>query len=110
MREIDPMRIFLFDKLNFPFAVPFLQLLLSRYCGERIVKDLKVHELVNVILFRKASHGLQLVLVSATNKVVCNSNVQRAMLSAGQNINKVLFIHVSRSVIMDSGSRFARPE
>jgi hypothetical protein len=65
---------------------------------------------VNVILFRKASHGLQLVLVSATNKVVRNSNVQRAMLSAGQNINKVLFIHVSRSVIMDSGSRFARPE
>jgi hypothetical protein len=83
MREIDPGGIFFFDKLNFPFTVPLLQLLLSRYCRQRIVKDLKIRELVNIILLCKASHCFEFVLVSASNEVVGNSNIQGAMLSGG---------------------------
>jgi hypothetical protein len=96
MRKINPARIVSFNKLNFPFALPFLQLFLPGYCREGIVKDLEIGKLINIISLRETTHGLQLVLMSAPNEIVCNPNVKSAMLSAGENVNEKLLSHPLR--------------
>jgi hypothetical protein len=98
----------MFDGPDLPLTMPLLQLLLSRDCRGRIVEDFIVHQLVNAIFGREPRDILRLVLMDSTDQVIGNPDVQCAVLAAGKNVH--VAIHIETAGVMDSGTRFARPE
>lgn len=54
IEQVVPIRIFFFDEIDFPLAIPFLELLLSQYSVFRAIVWFEVHQLMYFVSFGKA--------------------------------------------------------
>jgi hypothetical protein len=103
-REINPLRIFRFNQVDLPLAVPVFQLLLSRDRTGHVVEHLKADKAIYRILRRISGRQLVAVLVKALDQVRRYANVERATGLAGEYVDAVLF-HLSHRRYM--GARWA---
>jgi len=94
LEQIMPIRIIRFDQRNFPISPPFLNLLFSRDSGNRSIEDLEIYEPVNGVPPRKNGNGLDAMFMNPSNEVTRDSNIQRAMAAARQNVKIVLSIRI----------------
>ncbi len=86
LRKIVPIRIGLFDELDFPGSAPQLQLTFAGEgffaCGESFAPD----ELVAIVLGGEAFELLGLVLPDAFGEIVGVADVDRAVLPACDDV------------------------
>ena len=101
-REIDPVRIFAFDDVDLPLAVPALELLLARDGGMHVAEQLEPDERVNLIPRSEALHFAGAVLVESSYRVGCYADVQRAIWLACEDVDARLFHGRSECGAMDA--------
>src|SRR5262245_37343599 len=85
--EITPPRIHLFDELQFPRAIPLLDLSFAYQSGLARLMLLVPNQQLHSIVTGKSRHGSGPMLPDALNEVVCHAAVQRSVSSARKNIN-----------------------
>jgi len=78
--QIQPARVRLLNKGNFPTAPPTLELLLTRDGVVNVPKVFKPNDSVQTIAFRKSFYFPVPVLVQAALNVICDSDVQRGAM------------------------------
>ena len=86
--KIGPMRVFAFDQIDFPVALPLLDL---PFPDERCLKAFMAfepHETVHAVFGGKAGDGACFVLPNAAREFEARTDVQRAVGLAGEEINK----------------------
>jgi len=95
-REVEPLRILAFDQIDLPLPMPALQLLLPL---DRLVHravQFKPHEPVHGIFRGEAWNAIATVLEEPGNQVRRNTDVQGAVLTAGEDIDARL-LHRGRA-------------
>lgn len=100
-RQIDPLRVFGFDQIDLPTAVPVFQLFLARDRTGHIVEHFEADKAVYRIFFRKAFDRTRAMLVQALDQVRRYADVKRAVRLAGEYIDAGLF-HLSHGRYMDA--------
>ena len=90
-RQINPMRVCGIDQVDFPGAMPVLQLLFSRYGRVHTDKNLEMHQPVNRISGRMAGGQTAAMLRQALEQIRRNADVQRAVVFARKYINAWCF-------------------
>src|SRR5258705_13176501 len=88
IRQITPMRIELFDQLDFPGTPPALHRMLSRTGFENGIVRLEIDEHVDSVLPREAGNQLGFVLGDAPGQIVGDADIQGAVSLARQDINE----------------------
>ena len=92
--QIDPLRVFGFDQVDLPTAMPVFQLFLSGDRAGHVVKHLKADKAIYRILRRISGRQFVAVLVQALDQVGRYTNVERAIGLAGEYVDAGLF-HLS---------------
>jgi hypothetical protein len=87
--QINPLRILLFYKPDFPFPPPLLQFLLACDRSDGIVVDLEPHQPADRVSFAEPGNNLALMLVSAADNIVRRAKIERAVLLAGEEVNVI---------------------
>src|SRR5262245_59974454 len=90
--QIQPSRICLFDKRNFPAAAPTLEFLLA---GDRVVhiaKMRKRNEAVQMITFRDALGFSGPMLPQSKPNVICDADIQCRAVFVGRNVHPIVVI------------------
>ena len=99
--QINPLRVFRFNQINFPLAIPVLQLLLSRDRAVHVVEHLKSDKAIHRIFRGISGRQLVAVLVKALDQVRRYADVQRTVGLAGEYVDAGLF-HLSHGRYMDA--------
>jgi hypothetical protein len=92
-RQIAPMRVVGFDQVDFPVAVPVLQLFFARYGGRHVGEELVSDKPINGMARRKAFDCAGAVLVEARDQVGRHADVKRSVMLAGEDVDAGLFGH-----------------
>jgi len=100
-RQIDPLRVFRFDQINFPLAMPVFQLFLSRDRAVHVVEHLKSDKAIHRIFGGIPGRQFVAMLVKALDQVRCYADVQRAVGLAGEYVDAGLF-RLSHGRYMDA--------
>jgi hypothetical protein len=87
MVEIDPVRIGLFNRPNFPSAVPSFQPFLSAYGILDAIELFEVDESIHVVLFGETVYGLFAMLMDAPNEIAGHAYVERPADLACKDVN-----------------------
>jgi hypothetical protein len=85
--KIAPRVIFLSDKAGFVNPRPMLDVLFTLNCLISGIVNFKVNELFDSVSFRMARHQSILVLVDTTDKIIRDSNIDRAAWATCKNID-----------------------
>ena len=93
-RQINPLRVFRFDQIDLPTAMPVFQLFLSRDRAGHVVEHFKADKAIYRILRRISGRQLVAVLVKALDQVGRYADVKRAIGLAGEYVDAGLF-HLS---------------
>ena len=97
--QIGPLRVFGFDQVDLPLAVPVFQLFLSRDRARHVVEHFKADKTIYRILRRISGRQLVAVLVKALDQVRRYADVQRTVGLAGEYVDAGLF-HLSHGRYM----------
>ena len=81
-RQIQPMRIFGINQINFPRPMPILQLLLARNRGPHRAENLKMHQPVNCIFGGMSRRHTAAMLRNPFEQVRRYADVQRPIMLA----------------------------
>ena len=84
-----PVRVFLFYEDYLPGALPVFELFFSGDCRLYIWRFFKVDQDMNPILFCKTFYGLAFVFAYSSGQVVGDTDVECAVLFAGQDVDVV---------------------
>jgi hypothetical protein len=79
----------MFDELDFPAPIPFLQSLLASDCGLNIGMLFKVHQSMNLVFLGKALHQVFSMFIAPPNEVVCHANIERAADFGREDVNPI---------------------
>ena len=79
----------LVDQVDLPFPAPFLQHLLPFDRGRDVIISLEPHQPENGILLGKAFGKSFLMLINTANQIVRDTNVDRPVLAACQDVDPV---------------------
>ncbi len=79
-----------FDKIEFPFPVPFFQLFFTPDSCLDIGIQLIIYEIVNIILGRESRDQVVFMLVYTPYEIRCDSDVQSSISFTGQYVNIIL--------------------
>ena len=90
-RQIDPLRVFRFNQIDLPLAMPVLQLFFARDRTRHIVEHFKPDEPVDSIFGRIAGGKFAAMLIKAREQVRRYADIQRAIRLAGQYIDARVF-------------------
>jgi hypothetical protein len=90
--QVEPARVRLPNKRNFPTAAPTLEFLLARDRVIDVAKMLKPHHPVQMIPFCKYIYFPGLMLVQTALNVVCDPDVQCVAMFVGQNVHPVVVV------------------
>jgi hypothetical protein len=90
-RQIDPLRVFRFNQIDLPLAVPVFQLLFARDRGHHIVKHFKSDEPIHSIFGCIAGGKIAAMLVKAIEQARRYADIQRTIRLVGQYIDARLF-------------------
>ena len=99
--QIDPVRVFRFDQVDLPIAVPVFQLLLARNRARHIVEHFKADKAIDRILRRISRGQIVAMLVQALDQVRRYADVERAIGLAGEYVDAGLF-HLSHGRYMSA--------
>ena len=91
--QIKPMRIIAFNQINFPLPMPIFQLFLAQNGLFHSVKNLKPNKAMHRIFFGKAVRYFATMLMQTAHQIRRHSNINRAVMTAGQYIYAGLFFH-----------------
>src|SRR5690606_10765451 len=86
IEEVPPGRVHLFDQLDLPAALPFLDLPLAGEGAVAGVEALEPDQLAHAISGREAVEALLPVLGGAPPQVVGRASVERAVRAAGDDV------------------------
>ena len=105
LAPLEPSRVRVLDKGDFPAASPALQLLLA--CGRvvHIAKVLKPNEPIQLIAFREALCLAASMLAQPASEVICDANVQCGGMLTGENVDPVIVATHAVEVIRDVSLR-----
>jgi hypothetical protein len=81
-----------------------LEVILSLNSGKRGIEDLEVHKTINVKALRMSWNQLVPMLVNATHKITCDTNVECPSRSTGKDVD-VKLLHVPSGSV----ARYAVP-
>ena len=84
---IEPIGIIPLDEADLLLAPPLLYFFFSRDCRCHIVVRFEANQARNVIFRCKAPHHPARVLVNAPDQIVRYANVERPVLSAGEEVD-----------------------
>src|SRR5215813_5381400 len=87
--EIIPVWIVLFDELDLPGSIPFLETFFAENRLFDAVILFEVHQPMNPILLGETLDEIHSMFIDSSHQIVCNANVQCAADSAGQNVNPI---------------------
>ena len=98
-RQINPLRIFGIDEVDFPWTMPVFQLLLAPDGGLHCAEKLKMHQTVNRIIGSMAWRQVIAMLRKPFQQFRTYADVERALMSAGKNIHaRLLFLSHRQSI------------
>src|SRR3954467_4603145 len=87
--EVDPVGVELLAQGDLPIAVPVLQLLFAADRLADVVVGLVPDEAVDIVLCREPWDDPVFVLEDAPTEVVRDTNIERAVLAARQDVDPV---------------------
>jgi len=91
--EVVPLRVLGLDKLNFPGSPPFLQPLLAGDCILSRLENFVVDEHLYAVLLGEALDCANPMFVNAARKVRGNADIERAVATAGEDIDEEQLLH-----------------
>jgi hypothetical protein len=105
--QIIPIWIELFDELNFPGPIPFLQTLFAQDRGLNIAILFEVHEPMNSVLFREAVREPHLMFIDSPNQIIRYPDVKRSAYATGENVHPIgsFAAHQERLVVTGSSAK-----
>ena len=86
-RQVGPMRVRLVDQVDLPRPVPILELLLAGDDAYHVAEHFEVNQPVRLVARGKPRRCAAAVLPHAAEQVGSHADVQRAVVSARQNID-----------------------
>jgi hypothetical protein len=89
VEEILPLRIAAFDQPDLPGARPLLHGLLPLDCAGDFLVGFDIDQACDTVSPREAGAGSLPVFPHASSDVVCDADVERPMLAAGNDVNPV---------------------
>src|SRR6476661_2068237 len=89
--EIVPIRISLFNQLQLPSALPFLEACLAINRVTDLAELLEMDKHLHVISFREAWDHSRPVLPNAARKIVSYADIKSSVLGASENVDVVGF-------------------
>jgi hypothetical protein len=95
-RQIVPIRISVFDKPEFPRAIPFLHLLFTHNSAFHSFMDFKPHKRMYSVLFCEAFGHFIFVFIEALRQIARDANIKRPVPMAREYIDARLF-HSSKA-------------
>ncbi len=96
-RQVTPVWIGGFDKIDLPLTTPVLELLLARNGQFHCAGQLKIDQPRNAMTLRKAFNCMVSMLVNALDKIACNARVERAAIAASHNIGARIEVALHRT-------------
>jgi hypothetical protein len=87
--EVIPIRILLFNELDFPAALPLFQSLLSVNRGLRGAELLEMYQPVNLIFLRKPTNEFLAMLVDPSHKIIRDADVECSAYAARKDVDPV---------------------
>jgi hypothetical protein len=100
-RQIDPLRVFRFDQIDLPTAMPVFDLLFPGYRAGHITEHFKTHQSVNRIFRRVSRHLVLAMLVKALDQVRGYADVKSTVGLACEYLDAWLFL-LSHGLCMDA--------
>ena len=86
-RKVGPMRVRLVDQIDLPRPMPVLELFLAGDCADHVAEHLKMDQTVNLVTRGKPWRRTIAVLPHPAEQIRRNPDIQRAVVSARQNID-----------------------
>ena len=87
--KVIPFRIHGFDQIDFPLTVPFLELLFAGNGVNNPVVDFVIDKLCHAIFSREGPAAAIAMRKSTFVKVIGYADIERAVLTARENVNKI---------------------
>lgn len=86
--KIGPMRIFAFNQIDFPVALPLLDLPFPDQCCLKALMGFEPHETVHAVFGGKAGDDACFVLPNATHEFEARTDVERPIRFSGEEIDE----------------------
>ena len=93
--QVIPVRVLLFDELQLPSAVPFLDLLFASNRSSHVFVRFEKNQEMDSVLFGEPFDHIILVLPNSFRKIAGYADVKRSIAFTGQDIDRRLFRYVS---------------
>lgn len=90
-RQINPLRVFRFNQIDLPLAMPVFQLFLSRDRAVHVVEHLKSDKAIHRIFRGMSGRQFVAMLVKALDQIRRHADIQRAVWLAGEYVDGGLF-------------------
>src|SRR3990172_6778756 len=91
--QVSPMWIGLLDQLHLPCALPFFHLLLAFDRASHVLIEFIVHQLIDLVLLRKALDLALLVFPYSANEVIRDADVKCSIPTVRKDVKGWLFVH-----------------
>jgi hypothetical protein len=95
MGQVAPAGIVLLDQLDFPAAMPILQLFFPRNRFLRRCERFDMNQQVHAIFFDEFGTSAAAVLLEPSSKVTGDADVERPVWLAGENVDPLRCAHGS---------------
>ena len=89
LRQVVPLGVRPFNQLQFPRAIPTLDVFLAINRHANIAMDFVPNENVDAVALGESRHEAGSVLERASNKIVGDAGVERSVTPTGENIDVV---------------------
>src|SRR5690349_4152836 len=97
-RQVSPVGVRPFYQLEFPDPIPTLDVFLAFNRQVNVVMDFVPNENVDAVALGESRYEAVSVLERASNKIVGDAGVERAVATAGENVDVVCTRHAARLV------------
>ena len=97
--QIDPLRVFGANKVNFPRPMPVFQLLFARNRALHVAKHLKMHQAIDRIFGSMSGHHIITMLVKPLKQIRGHTDVKRTMRLARKNVNARVFFRLHQRIV-----------
>ncbi len=91
--DVLPQRVFRFDGVDFPFALPGFDGFLASDSIADVIEHFKIDEGLDVIFFGETVDDTLFMLEDSSRKIAGDAHIQRPIIFAGHDINVTTFAH-----------------
>ena len=97
--QINPLRVFGANEVNFPRPMPVFQLLFARNSALHVAKHLKMHKPIDRVFRGMSGHHIIAMLVKSLKQVRGHADVKRAMWLARKQVNARVFLLFHQRIV-----------